>query len=225
MVSVSSGSTAKRAVDFKAKSSQGSSLISTTTGRIQKINNDPKNIYPNSSSSGDLSSDLVVCSYNNKILNTHDTEVVKKALSAAMRTSRYAEILSKRKADEANLHKETETQQFLKRKEDETRKAADLREKQREAARVALDMVERTVEFEDNLMIVKELETLSQCSFCYIHRGGFNGPPVMGFTSGGKVFNPLEKLGLYMKEEEFMTADEEEAFINREVEEGEIVEY
>ncbi|KAL3515430.1 hypothetical protein ACH5RR_022332 [Cinchona calisaya] len=55
-------------------------------------------------------------------------------------------------------------------------------------------------EFEDNLTALKELEMLSQCAPTYILRGC---GPVMMFEAlkTGKVFNPLEQLGLHIKEE------------------------
>ncbi|XVF23561.1 hypothetical protein REPUB_Repub13aG0049200 [Reevesia pubescens] len=75
-------------------------------------------------------------------------------------------------------------------------------EKEREAARIALQKMENTAGIELNLEIVKELDILSGYS---LSRG-----------------NPLHQLGLFLKDEH-LEDDANEAFLYEEVEEGEIV--
>lgn len=49
----------------------------------------------------------------------------------------------------------------------------------------------KTVEFEDNLKVLKELESLSKCSLYYPMRGRKNGSSK----------HPLEQLGLFLKDD------------------------
>ena len=167
--------------------------------------------------------------------NVADEYVLKTALCAARLTPRFAEIISIAKAEKADVdqgkkrlvQKQGKEEETLKEAEQLKKKEAELRQKEREAARVALQMMESTVDLEDNLMIVKELEQLSQCSSSYIVRG-CNGPAVMVLRGlkTGKVLHPIEQLGLHLKEEFMAADDDEDAYLShREVEEGEIVEY
>ena len=94
---------------------------------------------------------------------------MKKALSAVRLTPRFSEIISTAKADKIDVHVHQDwndnmalweelkaatiraAAQHLKKKE------AELRQKEREAALFALQMMESTVDFEDNLMILRNL--------------------------------------------------------------------
>lgn len=81
--------------------------------------------------------------------------------------------------------------------------------------------MKRTVEIEHNLEIVKELETLSGCTLSYKALGGRYDYKVALETLDKLQFeNPLEQLGLFIKDE---LADEDEEVINGTVEEGEIL--
>ncbi|EEF42745.1 bromodomain-containing protein, putative [Ricinus communis] len=103
-----------------------------------------------------------------------------------------------------------------KREEIELRKQ---REKEREAARVALQKMEKTAEIEQNLEIVKELEKLSGCSLSYSYSFGRRGPEIAeGDVGGAHSCSLLERLGLIMKDD---TVDDDEILIGDE-EEGEI---
>lgn len=70
----------------------------------------------------------------------------------------------------------------------------------------------RTVEFDNNVQIVKDLEKLSGCDLNYWYFHGRNARVSLGAFSFG---NPLERLGLYIKDD--FLVDEEEK------EEGEIL--
>ncbi|KAL3515388.1 hypothetical protein ACH5RR_022290 [Cinchona calisaya] len=160
-----------------------------------------------------------------------EEQALKRALRVATLRSRYAETFAKANGDKAGVQEriirlqgEEEAvkarirEQQLK-KDAESKRQTD---KEREAARIALQMMERTAEFEDNLTALKELEMLSQCAPTYILHGC---GPVMMFKAlkTGKVFNPLEQLGLHIKEE-FMADEGEEMISSWEGEQGEILE-
>ena len=172
--------------------------------------------------------------------NPDDEYVLKKALSAVRLIPRFAQIIStaKEKTD-VHVHQEKERLEREHGKEEEALKAAiireaaeqlkkqeaELRQKEREAARFALQLMESTVEFEDNLMILKELEQLSQCSPSYVVHGS-NGSAVMVLRGlkTGKVVHPLEQFGLHLKKEFTAAADDDEdTYLSREIEGGEII--
>ncbi|XP_070051551.1 transcription factor GTE12 isoform X1 [Nicotiana tomentosiformis] len=165
-----------------------------------------------------------------------------KALRAAMLKSRFADTIIKAKqkslpvdGDKADLHRmqqeraQLEKQQLeekarieaeLKAAEVASRRKAESdlkmqRERQREAARIALQQMERTVDFEDNLKILRDLEKLCKCCSDAENLTG-NGD---GFTIilGD---NPLERLGLCIKED-YLNDDEDE-ILNGDWEDGEI---
>ncbi|KGN49348.1 transcription factor GTE12 isoform X2 [Cucumis sativus] len=155
----------------------------------------------------------------------------KKALRAAMLKSRFAETILKAqqktlldlgdKVDQLKIQQEKER---LERKQREERerieaqiKAADMalrlkaeaekkqqRERDREAARIALQKIERTVDLDQNLEILKELEKLCG-GFLFIqhHRA-----MVKRSLDDCQLENPLERLGLFIKDE-FLDDDEE----------------
>ncbi|KAL3522470.1 hypothetical protein ACH5RR_015304 [Cinchona calisaya] len=160
-----------------------------------------------------------------------DEQALKRALRGAMLRSRFAETIAKANGDKAGVQermKRLQTEEEAVKaqiRELQLKKEAELKrqtEKEREAARIALQMMERTVEFEDNLTTLKELEMLSQCAPTYILHGC---GPVMVFRAlkSGKVFNPLEQLGLHIKED-LMADEEEEMLLSWEGEEVEILE-
>jgi hypothetical protein len=105
------------------------------------------------------------------------------------------------------------------------------REREREAARIALQKMERTVEF-DNLEIVKEIEKLQKCPLPENMMNSEEDSPQsvldLGKMSSNGVLlcgnNPLESLGLFIKEddeEDYMEEDiVQHVIVN--VEEGEI---
>ncbi|KAG8385361.1 hypothetical protein BUALT_Bualt03G0035100 [Buddleja alternifolia] len=154
----------------------------------------------------------------------------KKALRAAMLKSRFADTIFKAthqaildhgdKSDPARMQQEIERlerEQLAEKARIESeikaaeaaaqRKAQDdlkmRREREREAARMALQKMEKTVEIDQNLDILKDLEMLC-CS-----------PTGEGFGPG----SPLERLGLYMKDD-YLEEDEDAVLSG---EEGEII--
>ncbi|KAK7412529.1 hypothetical protein VNO78_03993 [Psophocarpus tetragonolobus] len=172
----------------------------------------------------------------------------KKALRAAMLKSRFADTILKAQqktllehGDKGNPQKMQLEKERLERIQREERarieaqiKTAEAaarmraeeesrqqREKEREAARAAIEKMKRTVDIEHNMEIIKELESLSGCTLSYKAVGGRNGYKVALETLDKPQFeNPLERLGLFIKEE--FTADEDEEVLNIGREEGEI---
>ncbi|KAK7331437.1 hypothetical protein VNO77_25662 [Canavalia gladiata] len=172
----------------------------------------------------------------------------KKALRAAMLKSRFADTILKAqqktllehgdKGDPLKMQQEKERLERIQREERarieaqiKTAEAAarmraeeesrQRREKEREAARAAIEKMKRTVEIEHNMEIIKELESLSGCTLSYKAVVGRNGYKVaMETLDKPQIENPLERLGLFIKDE--FTADEDEEVLNGGWEEGEI---
>ncbi|VVA40159.1 PREDICTED: mRNAion factor, partial [Prunus dulcis] len=76
---------------------------------------------------------------------------------------------------------------------------------QRELARRAVLNMEKSVQFEDPLKDLKQLEILCGCGSEKVYLG-----------------LPLKHLGLYLKEDDELQGQDEEAFLNGDREEGEI---
>ena len=83
--------------------------------------------------------------------------------------------------------------------------------------------MEKTAEIELNLEIQKELEVLSGCSLSsnQPHDRRSGSEKVTG-AYGGTRGNPLHQLGLFIKDE-YLEDDDDEAFLNEDGEEGEIL--
>ncbi|PQM37610.1 bromodomain-containing factor 1 isoform X1 [Prunus yedoensis var. nudiflora] len=79
------------------------------------------------------------------------------------------------------------------------------RTEQRESARRAIMNMEKSVQFEDPLKDLKQLEILCGCGSEKVYLG-----------------LPLKHLGLYLKEDDELQGQDEEAFLNGDWEEGEI---
>ncbi|KAJ7968825.1 Transcription factor GTE12 [Quillaja saponaria] len=92
------------------------------------------------------------------------------------------------------------------------------RQKERQAARAALQKMKKTAEIDQNLEILKELEKLSGCTLSYRIFGSKDGSRV---AMGAQIRSPLERLGLFMKDE--YLADDDEEMLNGFGEEGEIL--
>ncbi|KAE9602931.1 hypothetical protein Lal_00049956 [Lupinus albus] len=169
----------------------------------------------------------------------------KKALRAAMLKSRFADTILKAqqktildhgdKSDPLKMRLEKERLERIQREErariEAQIKAAELAarmkaeeeykkriEEEREAARVALQKMERSVEIENNLECLKELEMLSGCKLCYQPPSTKDGSRIAMVTLNK---SPLEQLGLFMKDE-YVTAGEDEEVLDG-CEEGEIL--
>ncbi|XP_019444599.1 PREDICTED: transcription factor GTE12-like isoform X2 [Lupinus angustifolius] len=183
-----------------------------------------------------------------KVWSTPDIDVQlspKKALRAAMLKSRFADTILKAqqktildhgdKSDPLKMRLEKERLERIQREErariEAQIKVAELsarmkaeeefkkrREEEREAARVALQKVESSVEIENNLECLKELEMLSGCKLCYQPMSTKDGSGVAMRTLDK---SPLEQLGLFMKDE-YVTAGEDEEVLDG-CEEGEIL--
>ncbi|MFQ6669320.1 hypothetical protein Gotur_034625 [Gossypium turneri] len=181
----------------------------------------------------------------------------KKALRAAMLKSRFAETILKAqkktlldhgdKADPVKLQQERERLEQRQREEkakiEAQIRAAEYaakmkaeselkkqREREREAARLAMQKMEKTAEIEQNLEILKELETLLGCCLYsnqfYGRKSGACERVIEGGAYGMiKGENPLHKLGLFFKDEYFEDEEDEDAFLNEDIvgEEGEIL--
>ncbi|XP_043808230.1 transcription factor GTE12 isoform X5 [Manihot esculenta] len=170
-----------------------------------------------------------------------------KALRAAMLKYRFADTILKAQqktlldhCEKADLVKMQREKERLERKQREekalieaqiraaeanSRRSAELelkkqREKEREAARVALQKMEKTVYFEQDLEILKELEMLSGGSLSYHFRIDSKCSQVSnGEMEGSYLRSPLERLGLFMKNDIW---DEDDKLQNGDEEEGEI---
>ncbi|XP_022894003.1 transcription factor GTE9-like [Olea europaea var. sylvestris] len=153
----------------------------------------------------------------------------KKVLRAAMLKSRFADTISRARHHalldhdkKINLLSRQKERERLERQqcEEKARIAAEnktavaasrmrvemelktKREKERKAARIALEKMGKTVDIDENRNIMEEFEAII---------GGF---------SSGNLRNPLEQIGLYIKDD-YMEEDEEEAILQGE--EGEIL--
>lgn len=153
----------------------------------------------------------------------------KKALRAAMLKSRFADTILKAKqktlldqGDTADPVKMQQEKERLERQQQEEAarieaqiKAAEAasrlraeaqlkmqREREREAARIALQKMEKTVEIDENVEILKDLEILRWSS-----EDGFEA--AVGMMESGQYGNPLERLGLFIKQD-YIMGDEEE---------------
>ncbi|KAK8618532.1 hypothetical protein V6N13_132521 [Hibiscus sabdariffa] len=178
----------------------------------------------------------------------------KKALRAAMLKSRFAGTILKAqqkslldhgdKADPVKLRQEKEKLERMQREEKAKIEAqiraaeaaakmkaeAELRrqrEQEREAARLALQKMEKTAEIEQNLEILKELEMLIGCCLSSYQFHGRKSVPrdtvIVGAYGMVTGENPLHKLGLFFKDE-LMEDEDEEAILNEDSgEEGEIL--
>ncbi|XP_019190192.1 PREDICTED: transcription factor GTE12-like [Ipomoea nil] len=166
-----------------------------------------------------------------------------KARRAAMLMSRFAETIFKAKhqvlepqGDTANsLKLQQERERLLKQQlaekarieeqirvaEEASRMRAEAelkiqREREREAARIALEKMEKTVEFDDIKKIMRELERLCGCPYPDDPLGSGYG---VNFSLSRK---PLERLGLYIKDD-LLEEDDDEAVLNGDGEDGEIL--
>ncbi|KAE8732699.1 bidirectional sugar transporter SWEET2a-like isoform X1 [Hibiscus syriacus] len=176
----------------------------------------------------------------------------KKALRAAMLKTRFADTILKAqqralldhcdKTDPVKLQQEKERLERRQREEKAKIEAQIVaaeaaakmkaevelkkqREREREAARIELQKMEKTAEIEQNLEILKELEMLSGCSLSnnQSHDLKKDSEKVSGALYEGIIGNPLQQLGLFIKAEYSEDEDDEDAFLNEDGEEGEIL--
>lgn len=161
----------------------------------------------------------------------------KKALRAAILKTRFADTILKAqqktlldhgdKGDPAKLQQEKERLE-KKQREEKARIEAQIRaaeaasrlqaeaelkmqrEREREAARLALQKMEKTVEFDENQKFLKDLEMLS----CSLNDHSMDSEDGSEVVMGPYFGNPLERLGLFMKNDYIGDEDEEEAILN-----------
>ncbi|XP_010655610.1 transcription factor GTE9 isoform X4 [Vitis vinifera] len=237
--------------DYRACSSDASEPVKNTISRISKSDPDSdvsavddENIC---TSSHPMTPTTAAAPGEGWITPIFDVQLSpKKALRAAMLKSRFADTILKaqqktlldhgNKADRVKMQQKKERLE-KKQLEEKGRLEAQVRaaeaasrmkaetesklqrEKEREAARVALQKMARTVEFENNVQIVKELEKLSGCVLTYqYYRQRDSKVQLRAFNFG----NPLERLGLYIKDDFFVDEDEK-IILNEDGEEGEIL--
>ncbi|XP_052180463.1 transcription factor GTE8-like isoform X2 [Diospyros lotus] len=175
----------------------------------------------------------------------------KKALRAAMLKSRFADTILKAKqkallddGDKVDPIKMQQEKERLERQqlEEKARIEAQIRaaeaasrmkaeaelkmqrERAREAARLALLKMEKTVEIDDNLEILKELEMLCGCSLSKNMLCNVRAETVVGCAERVRFSSPLEWLGLSRKDD-YMDEEDEAAILGRggDGEEGEII--
>jgi len=127
------------------------------------------------------------------------------------------ELERRQREEKARLQAEAKAAEFA-RMQAEAEAAAEAKRKleiEREAARLALQQMEKTVEIDENTQVLKDLEMLRSSQPDHIPSSGDETSPVHSqdglapFPLQGR--NPLEQLGLFMKmedeEEEEATAD------------------
>ncbi|KAK4742728.1 hypothetical protein SAY87_000729 [Trapa incisa] len=161
----------------------------------------------------------------------------KKALRAAILKSRFAATILKAqhktlldhgdKSDPLKLQQEKERLEQKQLEEKmrieaqikaaEVRAVAELkkqRERDREAARIALQKMEKSVEIGENLHILKELEILTGGCLSVNAMESDDGSEVLsGGLDGTPGKNPLEQLGLFMKDD-YIEEDDDETVCN-----------
>eukprot|EP01018_Ginkgo_biloba_P013705 Gb_30202 [translate_table: standard] len=140
------------------------------------------------------------------------------------------ELERRQREEKARLQAEAEAAEMA-RMQAEAVAAAEAKRKreiEREAARLALQKMEKTVEIDENSQILKDLEMLRSSQLDHLSSGDETSPihsqdGLAPFTLQGR--NPLEQLGLFMKmdeEEEEEEANPDCVGGNGDVEEGEI---
>ncbi|GAB4831533.1 hypothetical protein Ancab_005545 [Ancistrocladus abbreviatus] len=162
-----------------------------------------------------------------------------KALRAAMLKNRFADTILRAQhkiicdtADgSADMSKRQQEIESLERKQCEEKarieaqiKALQLqRQREREAARIALEKMEKSVDINDNFDILRDIQMLiGDCiQTCFSH-GYRQSSAAWNQFKGGRVTSPLEQLGLFIKQE-YMVDDDEEAFLEADLEEGELL--
>ncbi|KAI5081837.1 hypothetical protein GOP47_0001580 [Adiantum capillus-veneris] len=126
------------------------------------------------------------------------------------------ELERRRKEEKARLHAEARAVE-LQRKKAELAAAAEAkqrREAEREAARLALQNMEKTVEIDESMEVLKDLERLRSGPPEHIPSSGDETSPVhspgrlSSFAFEGS--NPLERLGLFMRSDEEEEQEEEQ---------------
>lgn len=83
--------------------------------------------------------------------------------------------------------------------------------------------MEKTVEIEDNPKILEELKMFSKCmSSDHLFDGADGYEVLLGASEGGYFRNPLERLGLFIKDDYTSDDDTEDEVILQGDKEGEI---
>ncbi|KAL1834057.1 transcription factor GTE9 [Daucus carota subsp. sativus] len=152
----------------------------------------------------------------------------KKALRAAMLKNRFADTILKAKqktlldhVDKVGSVKLRQEKEKLERQQQEEKariedqiraakvasslKAQEEREREREAARIALQKMEKTVEIEDNMKVLRELEMV-----------------LFEASQGDRFGNIMERIGLSIKNDYMDYEDEEDGLFSPDWEEGQI---
>uniref|UniRef100_A0A7N0ZRZ2 Bromo domain-containing protein n=1 Tax=Kalanchoe fedtschenkoi TaxID=63787 RepID=A0A7N0ZRZ2_KALFE len=137
----------------------------------------------------------------------------------ALKIQQQKEILERQQREERiRLEAEIKAAEAAERRKADAERRAQ-REREREAARIALQKMEKTVEFHETVGALKEIEMLCGCpiSGSPIDIGSPEVSPLAGSYS-----NPLEQLGLFMKEDLFGGDEEDEdAEVSTKVVDGE----
>ncbi|KAG6553500.1 hypothetical protein Mapa_004412 [Marchantia paleacea] len=125
------------------------------------------------------------------------------------------ELEKRQKEEKARLHAEAKAAEAARRKAEveAAHEAKRKREAEREAARIQLQQMEKTVEIDENSEILKDLEMLRTASMDHLPSSGEDSPdsdspdglPDFALQGG----NPLERLGLFMKNDDEDEDDED----------------
>nr|XP_034926588.1 transcription factor GTE12-like isoform X2 [Populus alba] len=137
-----------------------------------------------------------------------------------MKMRQVKERLERRRQEEkARIEAQIRAAEAAARRREETEMKRQ-REREREAARVELQKMEKTTGIEQNLDILKELEMLCGCSISLNYHLGSGRMEVVKGEIGACIGSPLERLGLFIKDD---IEDVDEEFLDEDGEEGEIL--
>lgn len=126
------------------------------------------------------------------------------------------ELEKRRREEKARLHAEARAVEVARKKAElaAAAEAKQRRDAEREAARLALQNMEKTVEIDESMEVLKDLERLRSGPTEHIPSSGDETSPVHSqdglpsFAFQGA--NPLERLGLFMRSDEEEEEQEEE---------------
>ncbi|KAJ6949630.1 transcription factor GTE12 [Populus alba x Populus x berolinensis] len=137
-----------------------------------------------------------------------------------MKMRQVKERLERRQQEEkARIEAQIRAAEAATRRREETEMKRQ-REREREAARIELQKMEKTTGIEQNLDILKELEMLCGCSISLNYHFGSGRMEVVKGEIGACIGSPLERLGLFIKDD---IEDVDEEFLDEDGEEGEIL--
>ncbi|KMS96665.1 hypothetical protein BVRB_8g200860 [Beta vulgaris subsp. vulgaris] len=142
---------------------------------------------------------------------------------AAIRQQEKERLQKKQHQEKARIEAQLRAVQSAKR----SRAEAELRkqrQQEREAARLALEKMEQSVDLVDNLQVLKDMEDIIGSSLAVMYHDRRSRATMWSHIDSDKLSSPLERLGLYIKEEYRVGDDDDYAFQEEgDWEEGELI--